>query len=370
MGALATDELRSPDDVDVATAAAWDALADAADRPLCASAWMLAMQRHVHGADSMRLVIVRDAGALVGVGPFFAARWPARPRLDEYRIMGAQLAHRIEPLAAPGREREVAAALAAHLGGADPEPSMLSLEWVDAASPWPGLLRDAWPGAPPVLRPHLATLDAPVITLAADVEQWAAGHSRNFRRTLKRKEQATGLRGAVVRRTTDAARLEGDLDGLFATHRARFSAIDQATALDAAAEAGVREAAARLLADDRLRLWVVEYEDRIVGAQLYVRGGRDLCAWNGGVEPGWERESLGIVLMHAAVRDAHELGLRRIDLGGGAYRYKSSFGDSDAPLATSSIVPRTRRYPLVRLRLARSRVRDRRLERSRRPPSG
>src|SRR3954453_5974654 len=120
----------------------WDALAVAAARPYCAPAWMLAWWRHVGGSrGSLRGVAVHDEGRLVGLAPFYAARAVGRP--TRYRLMAADMAHRIEPLAEPGSGRGVAEAIASVLAKARPGPALVSFESADAATGWPALLASA-----------------------------------------------------------------------------------------------------------------------------------------------------------------------------------------------------------------------------------
>ena len=99
--------------------AAWDRLARARRRPFCAPAWMLAWWRHGARPDCrLRTVVVHQGRELLGVAPFFVER--AYRGLARYRILAAPWCHGAEPVAVPGREREVGALFARRLAGADP----------------------------------------------------------------------------------------------------------------------------------------------------------------------------------------------------------------------------------------------------------
>ncbi|MGV1050246.1 MAG: hypothetical protein ACOYD4_17165, partial [Solirubrobacterales bacterium] len=88
----------------------WDRLATGAGESFSAPGWALAWWRHVAPAGAgLRLVVVRDEGELVGVAPLWAVR--AGSRSSRYEALGGRLASPAGPLAAPGREPEVAAEL-------------------------------------------------------------------------------------------------------------------------------------------------------------------------------------------------------------------------------------------------------------------
>src|SRR5437763_2128442 len=89
---------------------AWDELAVELAQPCSSPEWMLPWWRHaVPGVAELRTVVVREGDSLVGIAPYFAQI--GKLGLAEYRVMSAGAAHRIGPLAKPGREAEVAAAL-------------------------------------------------------------------------------------------------------------------------------------------------------------------------------------------------------------------------------------------------------------------
>jgi len=82
---------------------AWDELACALGRPLCAPSWMLSWWRHnAPPSASLRTVVATSGGRLVGVAPYFA-QTGSRGRTD-YRLLGSGVSQRIAPLAEPGLE--------------------------------------------------------------------------------------------------------------------------------------------------------------------------------------------------------------------------------------------------------------------------
>ncbi len=328
--------------------AAWDALAQAAGRPFCAPAWMLAWWQEGRGGDSrLRVVLALDgAGELVGVGPFFAQ---VAYGLAEYRLLGAGFTHRIGPLAAAGREREAAAAIAAGLAAADPPPASVVLEGIDAADPWPELLADHWPH-PPGMRPRLrtdVTMDSPAIALDGDFEAWMARRERKFRKEARRVARRLEEEGVRGRLASDPAAVEA----LLRLHHARWEERGGSNVGDEAQR--VIGAAARALDDDgRLAVALLEGPDGPIAADLVLRAGDALGFWGGGFDPAWAKHAPGTQTMLLALEAGAASGARSADLGGGAHDYKWRLSDANRPLAWRTLFPLGRRYPLIRLRLA------------------
>jgi hypothetical protein len=138
---------------------------------------------------------------------------------------------------------------------------------------------------------------------------------------------------------------------LFALHHKRSAALGRPSTITREVERAVTAGTVELMASGRARIWVVEAADEIVAADLHVIAGSRMCCFNGGIHPGWTKESLGSLLLEAAVQDAHALGMETLDLGSGNQPFKRRFADADAPLSWNSLLPRGRRYVLERTRL-------------------
>ncbi|HEX4838532.1 MAG TPA: GNAT family N-acetyltransferase [Solirubrobacteraceae bacterium] len=329
----------------------WDRLAVELAQPYCAPAWMLASWRHaVSGTAVLRSVAVWDGGELVGLAPYFAQI--GRAGLAEYRIMGAGGAHRIAPLALPGREQEVAGAIAQTIAAATPRPSSFLLEGVDLASHWPALVRAAWPGA---LRPRLRSgyvLSAPTLSLEdRDYERWFAERSANFRQQMRRKGRRLAARGGRIRLASGDAEVRSDLEAMVRLHHLRWASRGGSGVMSAGVEAALREAVPQLCAGERARLWTIEADGEPVCVQLFVAAGGRIVYWGGGFDPAWEDVHPAQLAILAAVEDAFSRGERQLDFGGGDQPYKWRFANRDEPVAWISLFPRNRRYPLTRLQL-------------------
>lgn len=347
---LESEVVRRPEHVSPETRAAWDALAVAAGRPCRLCAWQLAAAEHL-GDGPVQIVLLRDGDRLVGVAPFCRVRWPGPLWIESVLSIGWNCGWGVGPIAAPGREFALAHEIAALLSTLDPPISMVTLAWDDLGSPWPGWIAGAWEGR--VHRRLEGSLTCPVVTMAESHDAWRMGKSENFRKTIRRKTRAIEKRGGTIRRSDDPARVAQDIDGLFAVHRARFAALGKRSDLTDAHRDALSAAATDLLRGGHLRLWVVEHDSRVVAAQAHLRAGDVMYCYVQGMDPDWNHEAPGLVLMHAAVRDAHETGARILDLGPGPYAYKERFSDTETVIGSHDLFVVDRRYPLVRARLAR-----------------
>lgn len=331
--------------------ARWDALAVELSEPYCAPAWMLAWWQHaVGGTAALRTVLVRDGEELVGIAPYFAQI--ERAGRADYRILGAGGAHRIAPLARRGREAEVAQAVARTLAAASPRPTSFLLEGVDAASPWPELVRGAWPGRLRPRRRRGLELTAPTLSLeGSDYERWFAARSSNFRQQMRRKGRQLAARGGEIRLASGPAELAADFEAMVRLHHLRWAARGGSGALSPRVEAALRTIAPQLGAEQRFRLWTIAVDGEPVCVQLFVVAGGTLAYWGGGFDPAWEDVQPAQLTILQAVRDAFARGERRIDFGGGDQRYKWRFAEHDEPVAWISLFPRNSRYPLTRVEL-------------------
>jgi CelD/BcsL family acetyltransferase involved in cellulose biosynthesis len=318
---------------------AWDELAVAAGCPGALSGWQLAWWRQLAPPGArLRAIAVHDADRLVGIAPFWVER--ARGGRAVYRLLAAQMTHRIAPLASDARAaREIARVLA----GATPSPDYVAFDAAAASNVWQSAVRAGWPGrAPWELRER--TLPAPVLDLPdGSFEQWLGGKSRNFRQQTRRFRRRLEEAGGVVRMSRTVEELERDVDAFSQLHHERWDARG-GSSLRGDVGAMLRDAGRALLPAERFRLWIVELDGRPVSAQIFLAAGGEVLYWNGGFDEraaDFKPALLGII---AGIEDCFARGDRRLDLGGGAHDYKQRLADRDEPLAWGGLVPRNARY--------------------------
>lgn len=328
----------------------WDALAIAAARPYCSPAWMLSWWRHARPAGArLRIVTVHDDRRLVGIAPLWQESKPfAGPA---HRLLAGGLSAPVGPLAVPGRELEVAAAIALALTGGDAAPRVLRLDGQQGAPVWPTVLADAWPGARPWTHSALPVASPTVQIANLGYEQWLADKTQNFRqqaRRFRRRLEKEGARFVAA----DLGRIDEFLRAFVALHGARWSERGGSNALIDGLAPMLSDVARELLPLGRFRAFGLEVDGALVSVQLFVAAGGEVSYWNGGFDERWERSKPALQTLLFAIGDAMERGDRRIDLGPGAQDYKLRLADREDVVDTVTLVPRGPAYPLSRLRLA------------------
>jgi CelD/BcsL family acetyltransferase involved in cellulose biosynthesis len=334
-----------------AVAAEWDALAVAARRPYAAPGWALAWWDHMRpaGAD-LRAVLVRDGGRMVAIAPLYAQD-------GRYAPLAGGYASNVEPLAEPGREAEVATAIAGALAQAEPRPRALVLAQQGAAPNWPALLCEGWPDAAPWEQLR-ATESSPWTALdGLDYDGWLAKRSGSFRRELRRKRKRLDAASARFRLAT-AETLERDVGELLRLHRARLERRGGTLLADDRNERVLVAAGRALLPADRLRLLSLEIDGAVVGSQLLVAAGGEVCAWNSGFDEAYSDYSPVMQCLLHALEDALARGDRRMSLGAGDNPYKQRLADAEDRLTSHLLLPRGRGHVRARAgAIARDRLR-------------
>lgn len=315
---------------------AWDALAVSERLPYCAPAWQLAWWRHAAPPKAvLRVVAAWDGDRLAGIAPCYAVEAP----LGTWRfaLLAARISSRIQPLAAPADREACAAAFAAALAGGDPAPNTLHLSQIPEESPWPALLRDAWPGGPASLH-HEVTVPAPVVNLGGgDLDAWLATRSSNFRSQVRRARRKLVEQGGGFKDTT-AEDVEHGVAELARLHAARWDRRGGSEGMTAGVDRMLVDAGRELIPDRRASIMRVELGGRSIAADLFVSAGGEVTFWNGGFDVEHAALRPGILDLVEVVGEAIAAGCDRLDLGPGDAAYKHRLADAEDRLATWTMV--------------------------------
>ena len=244
----------------------WDRLALMRRQPYAAPDWMLSWWRHAAPASSRLLVVVvRDGGEVIGVAPWHQHR--LRTGLRVARLLGT--GHRVEPLALPGREGEVAGAVGAAFDALAGGPGALALDRIDARSPWPVLLARESPGGGRVADRELT--GAPVVRLEGSTyEEWLRGHSRNFREQRTQARRRFEREGATIRMAEEPADVDAAIAAFARITADRWEPPPWGEPRGDGVEGMLHEAARAMVPAGRMRVWVLEVE-RAPGLRAAVR---------------------------------------------------------------------------------------------------
>jgi CelD/BcsL family acetyltransferase involved in cellulose biosynthesis len=332
----------------------WDALALANGMAMMSPACVMGWWRHLAPPTARpRVVAVFEASRLIGLAPFYLNL--ARPggRL-ELRLPGIELAARLSPLATPGREWEVAGAVAGALARSAPRPHMIALESLPLASPWAPALRAQWPGAARPLRSRYQVHACPSVSLRAESFQaWLDGRSANFRGQMRRMRRRFAAAGGTARSST-LATLRADIGVFLDLHASRWreQGGSNILALGAGLAAMLEEIGTRLIPDDRFRLRILELDGQPISAQLFFACGGEVLYVNGGWDDRHARFKPAMLGILDVVEAAFQKGERRVDLGPGAHPYKLRFADGEDPVSWTILIPVGASLPLTCLRVA------------------
>jgi CelD/BcsL family acetyltransferase involved in cellulose biosynthesis len=277
--------------------------------------WTASWWRHLGGDRRLAVHAVRTGdGELTGVLPLYI--WRERP-VRVVRFLGHPQGDELGPI-----------------GTAPPAELAGALNTALAAIPHDVFLGEQLPGDqawPALLAASRWRLEAsPTLRFQGGWDAFVASRSANMRDQLRRRERRLRRRyGVEFRLADDEARLEGDLDVLFALHRARWGASSPF-----APEAFHREVTRAALAEGRLRLWLLELDGVARAAWLGFRLGGVESYYQAGRDPDYDADSVGFVLLAHTIREALDDGVEEYRFLRGPEPYKDRFANSDPGLET------------------------------------
>jgi dTDP-4-amino-4,6-dideoxygalactose transaminase/CelD/BcsL family acetyltransferase involved in cellulose biosynthesis len=299
----------------------WQRLAEASTNIFATPEWITTWWRHF-GADRQLLATAcrSAAGDVVGILPLYV--WARRP-IRILRFLGHGPGDQLGPLCAPADAAAVARALRRAVEDGPLRCDLLLGERLPADEDWSGLLggRTLLRESMPLIRFHQDSWEAFLRSLSARLRH----EVRHDERKLAAQHE---LR---YRLAHDSARLQEDMDTLFALHEARWAG---ASALSGDREAFHREFAACALERGWLRLWFLELDGRPVAAWYGFRFCGVDSFYQAGRDPAWQRSSVGLVLMAHTMRTALEQGMREYRFLRGGEGYKYRFASHDRGLET------------------------------------
>lgn len=335
----------------------WRALADAAGNPFMGPDWTLAWWRHAAPAGArLDVGVVTEGSRLVGLAPcYVSGRGPLRRRL---RMLGAGSGQALEPLAVPGRERDVAKALATAGLLATAPGARLELEWVPVGSPWPPALAEGWRAlAPSLLLEHPATSNPVIDLTGGDFDEWLAARRRKYRKELRRTDRRLLETGAKIGQI-GLDDVPQTIEALIRLNRARWESRGLPPTIKAPLQKVLRAEAQALFASGILAFWALRREEEFLAVEATLSAGSRVSLWQGGFDPAWGRHSPSIALIVALLRAAFEEGMEELDLGPGPQVYKDPLATGYHPVRHVTVAPRGAGYSLTWAMLAPRRVRD------------
>lgn len=261
----------------------------------------------------------RPDGELAAIVPVYQA---TTGPLRVGRLLGHGVGDQLGPVCAPEDRTAVARAIKRAMADGDLPVELLLAEGLPADEGWSALLGGR------VLRHESAR----VLTLTGAWEKFLATRSSNLREKVRRSERVLSRDHELAfRLVDDPAELQGGLDALFQLHDARWRGKE----VDAfAGPVGEFHQGFAAVALDRgwLRLWLAEIDGSPVAAWLGFRYEGSEAYYQSGRDPGWDRYSVGFVLLVHSIREAFADGMREYRFLRGDEPYKARFAAEDIGL--------------------------------------
>jgi CelD/BcsL family acetyltransferase involved in cellulose biosynthesis len=178
-----------------------------------------------------------------------------------------------------------------------------------------------------------------LIRLPARYEEYLASRSGKFRRSLKAVLRKSEENGVSVVEIEPSMVPPDRLPGVFLDlHLQRIG--DRSAFHREENAAFVREAFPGLFREQRIRLFGIFQDERLLALDVVAVGVDGLCLWNGGYSPEASAWSPGKLLLDFGIRTAYSMGLAEYDLSRGVQEWKSRWmnqtrdvGRLEVPLA-------------------------------------
>lgn len=325
---IRVDEIRDPDAL-FALEADWRLLF--AQSPNCTPFqhpdWLIPWWLHF-GADGgeLRALALRRRTVneeLVGLVPLYIRREPDGAR--HLSLLGTGNTDYVDALAAPGFERALADMVAGHVARTQRDWDLCDLQPLPESSPLLAM--------PPWERCHTARapLDVyPRLHLGTAADNLDAAIPPHFLARLRYARRRLERRGEVVVQRADARSVADCFEEVCRLHDARWKSKGECGVLaDERSRRFHRDVAARMAADDLLRLYLLRVNQRPAAAFYGFARGDCLYYYIGGFDPAFDRESTGSLAVLAALEAAQRQGARTLDFLRGAEAYKYRWGAVD-----------------------------------------
>jgi CelD/BcsL family acetyltransferase involved in cellulose biosynthesis len=287
---------------------------------------MLAWWRHLAPASAaLRLIAVRRDRELIGVLPFYVDL-ASRSTERVYRLLADDFSPRVMPVGRPDCIWDTAQAAAGLLGRPELRPDRIELGPTPADTPWPVALRERWPEA---IRPFAyrgELLMAPTIWLKhRSFDDWLAERGPRFRANLRRYRRLFEEAGGTYRLATPAT-VTADIDTFAELHARRWEGRDsRLVAIGDRLAPFLKDVAAPLLAQHRVRLLMLEVDGKPICADLWLAAGGEVTGINAGWDERHKRLSPPQLALAQILEDACAHGEHRLNLGWGTVDYKHKY---------------------------------------------
>ncbi|MCA1798677.1 MAG: GNAT family N-acetyltransferase [Xanthomonadaceae bacterium] len=330
----------------------WNELlaASASDVPFLTWEWLYTWWKHLREDRTLHIVTVRDGERLIAIAPL-ALRPPRLGRLQPHRVLeflgsGLVGSDYLDLIVRRGADRAALTALAAHFGDAGVVAELTRVRpQSSCASVMSGQLDEAgWT----VVEEQTET--CPYLDLAGhDWESYlqtlGSSHRYNVRRRVRNLEKSFTVE---FEECTEPRRV-ACLDALVQLHHLRREQLGGSDALHTdELVAFHRELTEHALKCGWLRLYVMNLDGNPAASVYGFLYGGVYYFYQSGFDPGYNKFSVGLVVLAYSIRRAIEEGVAEYDLLHGNESYKYRWTSTQRPLVRLALYPpdRTGRWSL------------------------
>jgi CelD/BcsL family acetyltransferase involved in cellulose biosynthesis len=316
----------------------WDGLlaSSASNTPFLTSAWMRAWWAHLAASASLRVMAVRDGGALIAVAPMMLTRRGLSSTLEFLGIGGAG-ADYLDLIIHTGREREAIDALATtlhslqfplYLDHLPPAALATRLQSALATSGWTSI--ETSPDVCPFINLSGHSWDSYLATLGS-------AHRANVRRRLRAIAAGFDVQFAVAE-TEDQRRTA--LSALIDLNRERWANRGGTTAFQSPDLCAFHDDVTwSMLRDRTLRLYTLTLNGAIAAVMYGFARQQRFFFFQHGFSEAYAKASIGLVLMALTVRTAIEDGMTEFDMLYGHETYKRLWAREERRLGRLQLFP-------------------------------
>lgn len=347
VSSLAVEHIRDRDSLN-ALAAEWQELLDAStlESVFLTWEWQSAwLDYYLNPGDELWVLVLREQGQLIGIAPFFRQieKRRGRPAIRRIRFLGTGepeteevVSEMLDIISRPGRETDVAAAVARYLFDHSVEWDELFFQDVRGDSLINRILVPLFRGK----ELHVALASEWVdyrTVLPASLDDFINVHSKKrrsqFRRTLRHYIEEKGEFLAL----SDAKDVESYYHELIRLHNIRWHSLGKPGIFTTERVVAFHGRVIRLMLDaKRLHLSLLRVGDTIISANYIFHYKGVSQQYQGGFDPGFDRiRSPGTMHILLCIDYDIQAGCHTLDFlkaHAGVDSYKKNFGCAETPL--------------------------------------
>jgi CelD/BcsL family acetyltransferase involved in cellulose biosynthesis len=322
---------------------AWTELlaASSCDRLFLTWEWLFTWWKHLAGGRKLSILAVRSGRNLVGLAPLALAPAPishlwSLPRL-EFLGVGNVGSDYLDVIIRRGYETGVMGALAEHLAGRNLAIALTQIDAKEGAAWRLGgeLAQRGWSDS------RTVTSVCPFIDLrgrswSSYLESRGASLRYNFRRRVRQLERS----GICIERAEADGQRQKSLELLVALHHMRWRERGGSDAFHRRALVGFhQEFSQHALERGWLRLLTLRVGGEPAAGVYCFRYGGTFSFYQAGFDPGYAKQSVGLVTMGLAIKTAIEEGAEEFDLLHGDESYKFHWACQTRELGRLALYP-------------------------------